>query len=346
MLSAAVRSVRRAARVLTAPFRAGTTSPVRRNPLGVERLEFRETPATFRWLGGWQNSDQAAIPQNWTTSPSAPYVRSTVAPTTGDVTLFDPAASNRDCFNLGAIPAGSYFDAVRLLPGYAGDVGAYGLTLTRDLWLDSAQATFTLQGDTSVDRYFKWTRGKLAGSGPTALRLIGGTAIIMPGAGNTLESTPRLSFEGNVTGTISTGTLRFMGDRTIKVAGTAAVSMTSLAVTTALANVEPVQVITVGPNDDPKLTAADVQANTALLVVGGLARIKGAAPVTFSAPVAAGDDASVKMLSGALVIDNGATLDSGGKNVDIDGGRLATAAVAAGNQPPATIKTKLLLGPV
>ncbi|MBX9627778.1 MAG: hypothetical protein K2X82_28530 [Gemmataceae bacterium] len=344
MSSAAVRAARRAARVLTAPFRAGTTSPVRRNPLGVELLEFRETPATFRWLGGLSNN-WAGYAQNWTTVASPGGPRSFVLPGSADDLRFDGSISNQPAFSLGYNT--STYSSISLVNNYTATVQT-GTALTYTNFTLDAPGTYDPIADQTVTGAFTWKKGDLGGNGPE-MTIRGTTATITPGTGvnGTLESGVGLTFAGSVVATISTGTLQFNSTRTITLTGSSKLSALDARLRQGV--LRNAGAITLLPGGFQVFEAKNLDSDLGLDVQGGTAHMLGGGTVKFTGAVAGIDMVNVQVSDGALVIENGTTLEVGvdaqgdDKWVHVTGGKLASRPVNQAVQPAAVIKGRLVM---
>lgn len=245
--------------------------------------------------------------------------------------------------------SGSAYNSLSLVNGYSGQVQSAGSQTFHAVTL-AAPGAFNPQGDVTVDQSVNWTQGSLGGNG-TNFRMTGGTAAITAGAGNTVQSGMGLIFGGTVVGTISTGTLRFLNTKGITVTDTSKVSATNLTITSAVAGGDPV---TLPAGKAQTFTAKTVDSARGLLVQGGKAVAEGGGAVKFSGVFNTAFFASVRMEGGALVVENGTTLDAGTtfdvvnqrdtqNNVSVAGGRLATRAKAGVQaQPDATIKASTL----
>jgi hypothetical protein len=203
----------------------------------------------------------------------------------------------------------------------------------------SSGTTLTVTGS------FDWTGGVLnsAANGAT-VALRGTTATITPGTGATLQTGSLLSFENSVRGTASSGTIQFNSTQTISVKGTSRLDVIGILLRSAGPNPN---AITLPAGDSQKFYANNVYADMGLWVAGGTAYMVGGGDIEFYGSVNSvpplTPPAGVLMTGGALVIENGTTLDVGlTQQVHMTGGKLATKPVNEAVQPRATIAGELL----
>lgn len=346
MFTTAKGMARRVARILTKAASPRVARRVARTQLGRDAfLEARDCPA-YWWLGGLSNNS-AGVAANWTTvaSPSGP--RSATLPGTNDTIEFNGGVSSQPCFYLGS-GTSSYY-SIGLVNGYAGAVHVYN-ALSYHAFVLAAPGVYNAYQDQTVDQDFDWTQGTLGGNG-TTMHLTGGTADVTPGTNGLLQTGMGLSFEGTVAGTISSGTVKFLGTRCVTVTGSSAVSATNVAFTSLSAAGDPV---TLPAGQTQTFKADHVDSARGLLVKGGKAVIEGGGSVKFAGIVNQNLTASIQLEGGALVIENGTTLDAGTSfrtgpnqfvqnNVSVIGGRLATRAKAnVQAQPDATVDAIVL----
>ncbi|MBX9580862.1 MAG: hypothetical protein K2X87_11190 [Gemmataceae bacterium] len=334
------RSLARCA-ILTRPFRVRKPA-TRRRPLAVEVLEGRDCPSTFWWTGQYGTSFTYPVGGNWKVGPDRyNLVPATSNPTQYDDINYDGAVvtNNANC-QWGSGP--NTVRSLHLVNGFSGTVQIGNLTVTDDLELrtgnisQGSSTTLTVQDDLT------WTGGVLnsAANGATVVAR-GPTATITPGAGNTLQSGSRLSFEGAVNASISTGTLEFSSPRSIVVKGTSTVTVPNM-VLRALTPSPDAIVLPAG--DSQKFYADNAYADMGLYVAGGTAYMQGGGTVVFVGLVSSNPVATAVAVSGgALVIENGTTLAVGPtQRVYMTGGKLATKPVNAAAQPKATISGERL----
>ena len=326
------------ARFITPPAR----SSVSRSRLACEALETREVPATFSWLGMY-NGDNAGTANNWTQSTSAPWVRSSTLPGANDDLRFDSAVSSRSAFNLGA--GTSSYKSISVVNNYSGQIQTYSSLTYQDFTLDAPSAVYNPQSDQTVADEFTWTRGNLGGNGPT-MWLTGRTATITPGTGTNgvLQSGMGLRFASAVSATISTGTLEFMSSRTITLSDSSILRTLN----TLVRGIRTPDAIRLLPGQSETFYADHTETNLGLLVEGGKAFMQGGGAVKFNGTArtwGTGQQMAVSMSEGALVIENGTTLEvPSTKWVEVLNGNLASMPKnIPGPQPAAVIKADRLV---
>lgn len=227
-----------------------------------------------------------------------------------------------------------------------------------DFTLAAPNATFTPYSDVSVPGRLIWTGATYGAPNAPAggtLHVQGGSTTspsqITPASGATILSGTRVQAEWSAVLDVTTGgtelnygTLKFTTAKPLVATGSSDVRVHGVKITSGVTAPVPITVKTTQTGDAPKLTTADLTSETGLIVNGGTAYITGSpSPVKFTGPDEGGGDDTVEMRKGALVIDNGTTLEvPSTKEVWVRGGKLATRATYEGTQSPATIKAKAL----
>lgn len=217
---------------------------------------------------------------------------------------------------------------------------------------DNAGEDITVTGTTVADTRFthatfEWTGGAINSSSNPANFTLTGTAatgwVDPPGAVfNTLTLNDNLTVAAGAKLEVLDGTVTSALHTSILVTGGASLKTgdaTNLLVSAA------------SVTKSVKLTGAASKAeftgtfrSRALEVESGTAKVLGEGKTsTFAGPVGFGGTASVLVTGGALVIENGSTLDTGTRKTCIAGGKLATQAYGTGAQPVANIKGNLLV---
>lgn len=314
-------------------------APATKRPrLGVEAMEARDCPATMAWVNLTGNG-QFNVAQNWVLVGEGPGKRT---PLPGDDVHFNNNVGNCTGF------AGGTYQSVQLTVPIT--VALSGPVMTKafhqiDGSFDLTSSTpLTVSGPASTETWptawFNWKGGTLDSTPatPSDVYLTGGTASITSGGATAPQAGGRLNFQGSVVANIANVTLQFNSARTIFVDGSSTLNVTNAVINAVDSNAEPLTL----KDAQEKVYLENTTAHS-LGVYGGTATIKGRSTVTFTKTLPPSTFFSVVQEKGALVIENGSTLDAGTRQVLITGGLLATKAVgAAGNpndpEPNAVIK--------
>lgn len=330
--------------------------PVRRPRLGLEAMEARDCPALFVWTGKWSVHFSGYTPQgtggNWLSGPSwSSLAVPAQPPGPGDDVYYrsDYVQGYADCTWSNSVPEVKSLHIIKSATGapYSGTVQMGSVLLNNGLELRTgsiAQGPGTTLTVTRSDIYTSslWDGGVLNSSANVATVEFKNTPVTIDPTSGPLEHGSDIKGKDNAQIQILSGTVQTARDVTWLIGSGASLHATDANLVVTLAGfIKPIEVKDAGS----KLGLSGTFSTRGLNVAGGTAYIIGPGKTTtFARSVIASNPPaqSVNMSSGALVIDNGATLNANGLPVYIGGGKLTTRAVVQGEQDVAVIDTPQL----